>query len=104
MRARRLAASSPVVPSIFAVASSSSSAAKPLLVVCSAQPYGYSSAPCNAVANGIGGSALTDKRAFTDSGIRPSASAWSRAIAPSESSTRVRARTTDGHAGRTGKS
>ena len=32
---------------------------KPLLVVCSAQPYGYSSAPCSALANGIGGNALT---------------------------------------------
>src|SRR3546814_19532547 len=67
-------------------------------------PYTTLFRSCRALANGIGGIALTVIRALTEPGIRPLAKPLPSDTAASSSITCVRARSTPGHAGLTGRS
>src|SRR3546814_18984822 len=67
-------------------------------------PYTTLFRSCRALANGIGGIALTVIRALTEAGIRPLAKPLPSDTAASSSSTCARVRRTPGHAGLTSRS
>ena len=101
MRALRASGARPSTCSMAAVRPSSSSAPKPLLVVCSMQPYGYFNRSFSALANGSGGRLDTVSRAVTESASRPSMPSAPSVTGSSVSRARGVERSTPGHAART---